>query len=212
MKNLIFTTLKWSCVALFLSSCSPQSHVGSGAKLHAPIEPLACIAVLPATTSVGHDETIQLDEARDLERGATFATSVISKELMANENVKMLTTSQISSLVSEVSGGYSGTIAALGEKLNCDGVLTTIVSKFKQRKGSEYSSESTASTKFSMTLRHAEKGSILWSADFGETQESFLSNILSFEKVQSRGFRWITVEELLESGIHERLRDCPYLN
>ncbi|BCL61137.1 hypothetical protein DGMP_18300 [Desulfomarina profundi] len=62
-----------------------------------------------------------------------------------------------------------------------------------------------------MVLRHVKTGAVLWSADFKETQESLLSNILSFNKAQSRGFKWISVEELLEQGIRERLAQCPYL-
>jgi hypothetical protein len=177
-----------------------------------PIEPLACIVVLPAGTSVGNDDTIKFDDARELEKGAGLASAIMTRELSGNPKVRVLTPSQVSALVSEVSGGISGTIATLGKKLNCDGVLTTTVSRFKQREGGEYSSESPASATFSMVLRHVPSGTILWSADFKETQESFLSNILSFNKAQSRGFKWINVEDLLQHGIKERLADCPYLN
>ncbi len=43
------------------------------------------------------------------------------------------------------------------------------------------------------------------------TRGNVLSNILTFNKAQSRGFKWITVENLLTHGLHDRLAGCPYL-
>lgn len=212
MKKVFSAVVILSCVLLWLSSCSSLSDKGQGAAVQAPVEPLACIIVLPATTSVGKSDTIKYSDARDLEKGSTLATSVMSRELADNPKVRVLTSNQISTLIPEVSGGISGTIAALGKKLNCDAVLTTTIGRFKQRDGGQYASESPASTEFNMILRRASTGSVLWLADFKETQESFLSNIFSLDKAQSRGFKWISVEELLEQGIKERLATCPYLN
>ena len=180
--------------------------------MKAPLEPLACIVILPAATSVGENDTIKFSDARNLEKGATLATSVLSRELAGNPKVTILTGEQVTALVPEISGGISGTIVALGKKLNCDAVLTTTVDRFRQREGGEYASDSPASAMFSMVLRHVPSGRILWSADFKETQASFLSNVLSFDKAQNRGFKWISVEELLEQGVRERLAECPYLN
>ncbi len=182
-----------------------------GKKVQIPLEPLRCIVVLPAGTTVGKNDTVTFSSARDLERGAKLATEIMAKELSVNPEVRVLTANQVSNLVSEISGGISGTVSALGKKLNCDAVLTTTVSRFKQREGGEYASESPASARFNMVLRHVKTGAVLWSADFKETQKSLFSNILSFNKAQSRGFKWISVEELLEQGIRERLAQCPYL-
>ncbi len=212
MKIYFSTILILICVLLGLSSCSSFSDRGLGEEVKVPIEPLACIVVLPASTSVGKSDTIKFSDARDLERGATLATSIMSRILADNPKVRVLTSNQVSTLVPEVSGGISGTVAALGKKLNCEGVLTTTVGRFKQREGGEYAAESPASTNFKMVLRHASTGSVLWSADFKETQKSLFSNVLSFDKAQGRGFKWISVEELLEQGVTERLADCPYLN
>ena len=208
----VSTVLLMSCVLLWLSACSSYSDKGSGAQVQAPIEPLTCIVVLPAGTSVDRDDTIKFSDARDLEKGAGLATAIMSSQLADNPKVRILTSNQVSTLVPEISGGISGTISVLGKKLNCDGVLTTSVGQFRQRVGGEYAADSPASTTFSMVLRHVSSGAILWSADFKETQQSFFSNILSFDKAQTRGFKWISVEDLLEQGIKERLADCPYLN
>lgn len=212
MQKLSSTILILSCVFLWLSSCSSFSGKGQGAAVEVPVEPLSCVVVLPAGTSLGKDDTIKYSDAKELEAGASFATVVMSRELADNPKVRVITSNQITTLIPEISGGISGTVAMLGEKLNCEGVLMTTVGRFKQREGGDYASESPASADFKMVLRRASTGSVLWSADFKETQKSFLSNVLSFDKAQGRGFKWISVEELLEQGIKERLADCPYLN
>ena len=62
-----------------------------------------------------------------------------------------------------------------------------------------------------MNLYDTRTKAVIWVADFNETQESLMDNLLSFGKAQSRGFKWITVEELVSQGIRERLADLPYL-
>jgi len=46
---------------------------------------------------------------------------------------------------------------------------------------------------------------------FKETQQSLMSNLMTFGKAENRGFKWITVEELVRQGIHEKIEECPYL-
>lgn len=202
--------LTCSCVVLLLASCSANLGSGGG-QVQAPLEPLSCIAVLPAGTSVDKDDTIGYEKARSLEKGADFATEIMARELGGNPKVRMLSSGQVASLVPEVSGGLSGTVSAIGKKVDCDGVLLTTVRRFKQREGTEYASEEPASADLHMALMHSRTGAVLWAADFRETQESFLDNILSYDKMQSRGFKWVSVEQLVEQGIKERLATCPYL-
>jgi hypothetical protein len=160
---------------------------------------------------VDKDDTVRYEEARMLEKGASYATSVLVDELSGNEKVRIINSAQMSDAVSEISGGVSGTIKALGAKINCEGILITTVRRFVQRDGSELSVDTPASADFNMVLRHAPTGTMLWSADFQETQEPFLSNIFSYNKAKKRGFHWVTAEELLEQGLKVRLADCPYL-
>lgn len=208
-----FSRLLLACgfAIMLLSSCSSISGSGGGREVQAPLQPLSCIVVLPATTSVDRDNTIHYEEARFLEKGAALASGVMARELQGNPKVRILNSAQVSSLVQDVSGGVTGTVAEVGKKMNCDGVLLTTVRGFKQRVGTEYASDSPASADLHMVLRHAGNGSVLWSADFRETQESFLKNIFSYSKMQSRGFKWISVEQLVEQGIKDRLAECPYL-
>ncbi len=67
-----------------------------------------------------------------------------------------------------------------------------------------------ASASLKIRIVKADKGTVIWSSEFNETQESLLSNVLSFGKAQSRGFKWVTVEELVEQGVRAQLAKCPY--
>ncbi len=211
VKDLFRLLFLYSCAVILLTSCMSGTGVDNAGEIPAQRVPLSCIAALPATTSADLDTTISHAKAKTLEAGAAYATEVIARELRGNPKVRILNSFQVGSLVSDVSGGISGTVAALGQKLQCDAVLLTTVSRFQQREGTEYSVDAPAAVDFSMVLRHSERGNILWSADYREEQESLLSNLFSFNKARKRGFKWVTAEQLMEQGIEERLGDCPYL-
>ena len=199
-----------SCCAFFLmASCSANLGSDKG-QAEAPV-PLSCIAVLPAGTSVDQNETIDYQDARSLEKGADFISAIMARELGGHAKVRLLTQSQVASLAPEITGGMSGMVATIGKKVNCDAVLLTTVRRFKQREGTEYAVEDPASANFQMVLIQSRTGAVLWTADFRETQESLLDNILTYNKAQSRGFKWVTVEQLVEQGVKDRLATCPYL-
>lgn len=199
-----------SCCAVFLlASCS--ANLGSEKEAQAPLKPLSCIAVLPAGSSVDQNDTVVYQEARSLEKGADFITEIMAKDLSGNPKVRLLTQSRVASLAPDVSGGLHGMVSTIGTKVNCDAVLLTTVRRFKQREGTEYAVDNPASADFQMVLMQAQTGAVLWTADFRETQESLLENLLTFDKAQSRGFKWVTVEQLVEQGVKDRLATCPYL-
>lgn len=199
-----------SCSLALLMSCS--ANVGDSKHAQAPMQSLSCVAVLPAGTAIDKDEMAGVEQASSLGKGAVFATGILARELGTNTKARVVTANQAAALTPEVSGGLFGVVAAIGKKVGCDGVLVTTVRRFKQREGTEYASDDPASVDLHMALIHASSGVVLWTADFRETQESFLDNILTFDKVQTRGFKWISVEEMLDQGITERLATCPYLH
>ena len=45
---------------------------------------------------------------------------------------------------------------------------------------------------------------------FDERQQSVMENLLSLGKASSRGFSWITAEQLMREGLKERLDQCGY--
>lgn len=199
----------WCLAILFLTSCSAGS--GDGNQGQAGLKQLSCIAVPPAGTAIDKEDALGNEQLRSLESGAAYATSIMARELNGHVKVRLISTAEAAAFAPEVSGGVFGVVAAIGKKVGCDGVLVTTVRKFKQRVGTEYASDDPASADLHMVLLHAGSGAVLWTADFRETQESFLDNIFSYDKMQKQGFKWISVEQLMEQGITERLATCPYL-
>lgn len=194
------------CLGLVLASCSATPEVtDAGKKI---LEPVSCIAVLPAR--VGSDEEVAKIGGyfENVRKGADYVNSVMVQDLMENPKARIVSASQ---LESEVIGNLVSTIDQASKTTNCDAVLVTTVLKFKQRQGTTYAADEPASAAFDMRLYKVDNKNVIWAADFSETQQPLLSNLFTFGKAQSRGFQWITVEELVSEGLKERIAACPYL-
>lgn len=200
---------------VLLSACSSPSVTDTELETKPAFVPLSCIAVLPASTSVVKDAppdaVIDYDQAQALEKGAAYATEVLQQQLQGKPKVRLISAQQLAAYGTDISGGISGTAAVLGQQLECDAVLATTVMQYRQRQGTEYSVDAPAAVDLTLVLRHSTDGNILWSADFREEQQALLSNIFTLGKAKSRGFKWVTVEQLMAEGIEDRLKDCPYL-
>lgn len=206
----LLTSLFVSCCLIFiLSSCTSKAPVGSGEEVQALV-PVSSIAVLPVQVMGEKDGGIPGTADEALQNGAMFGDLVLGEELKKNSKVKLVSQARMDDLGYGVKGGLQATVAAMGKELGCDAVLVTVLRRYKQRQGGEYSVESPASTSFKMTLFSTTDQRALWVADFNETQESLMENLFSFGKAQSRGFKWVTVEDLLSQGMRERLAECPY--
>ncbi len=197
------------CLSLFLLSCSGKKAVEI-ASSNNEVKKLSCLAVMPVRTTVSTTENMKFDDAQILEKGADYLDVVILEELNHTNVARIVTPSQLEDLLQEVPGGNIGLLKEVGKRVNCNAVLYTTIQRFEQRKGGDYAVDSPASAGFEMRLVDVQNGTVLWSGNFNETQESLFNNIFSFNKAQNRGFKWITVEDLVRQGVHERIADCPY--
>lgn len=197
-----FAVVLYGCFVSLLASCSSQ-QVTRDSQTQQAIAPLSCVAVLPAR--IGEDEDISRvgGMTENVRKGADYANTVMRQELSGKPNVRLTS--------GEGSGSLAAAVTDAAASTGCEGVMVTSVYKFRQRAGSTMAADEPASTSFDMRIYDAATMHVLWAADFSETQESLFSNILTFGKAQSRGFKWITVEELMAQGIKERLGQCPYL-
>ena len=192
-------------------SCSTKNG-GSGDTSVKNVQPLASIVVLPAEAISGQNPEAGSESKDNLKKGTDLVDITMTQETTDFRNVRVLSSGQVEDLMKEDSEFVtSDTIKHLGSVLHCDAVLVTTVSRYRQRVGGEYAAESPASASFQIRLVDVKTKAVLWSTDFDETQESLLSNLLTFNKAQSRGFKWISVESLVTKGIKDRLANCPYL-
>lgn len=190
-----------------LSSCSNKSMVVEDKN----VQPLQCVLVLPTTTTVDSSSKINYPQAQELLKGARYVSSIIVDELGGHPNVRIIDEAQLDSYFPEVKGGKLGLIKTLGDKLDCGAVMMTTVRRYKQREGGDYAVDAPASAAFDMQIIDSETGQAIWAGSFSETQQSVMSNLFSLQKAESRGFKWITVEDLIRQGVQERLEECPYL-
>jgi hypothetical protein len=198
------------CGALFFTACSGKK-VDPAEEKAAMLQPLTGIAVMPvviAQEALGK----RLQGAATLDGVAGFVNGLISVELGTNDKVHVVTEEQLDALlVADAAGDRLSQMKALGAKLNSDAVLEVTVTRFHERDGSELAVNRPASAAFAMVLTHVESGKVLWDASFDETQEALSANLFALGKAKSRGFKWITAEELVRQGLKERLAECPYL-
>jgi len=199
------------CICLFgLNACS--SWKGSDETVEAQVLPeLSCIAVLPTAVPVESTGIMLNTELKSLLAGAAYLDSVLAEELAGKEQFHILTDHQIDGILSDPWGGRIQQLRAISKATGCGGVLETTLSRYRQRVGTKLSAETPASVSFSMDLVGVEKGVVLWSTSFDETQQALFDNILSFKTAESRGFKWITAEELIRKGLQTRLEAFPYL-
>lgn len=190
-----------------VASCSSKSDGNSTAV----VRQLDTIAVVPTLASVREKTDISFEEARTLDEGATYMSSVLRTELGGNPKIRFSTDYGSGKEFHGISGGMLATVQKIGKRLNADAVLISSMKRFQQRVGGEYSVDSPASAEFNMMLIATSDGRTLWSGTFKETQQSLMSNLFSFGKANSRGFKWITVEDMVAQGIKEKLEECPYV-
>jgi hypothetical protein len=94
-------------------------------------------------------------------------------------------------------------IRKIGELVYADAVLTGRVLRFRERVGSEIGVKSPASVAFTLDLIDVQRGDVIWTARFDETQKGLSENILSLGDIRERGIRWLTAEQLAQDGVRK---------
>jgi hypothetical protein len=84
-----------------------------------------------------------------------------------------------------------------------DAVVVGRIQRFRERVGAEWGIKSPASVAFVLDLVDVKRGDIVWSARFDETQQSPAENILVLGDIGQRGVKWLSAEQLAESGVRK---------
>ncbi len=207
MKNThpILATCLLLASTLMFYSCGSKTE---GYTSKNEVTPLSCVVVLPVQIHEGDSDGSERFD--NLQAGAEFLDVLMKKELGKSKIPRIIESAQLQPPISEISGGKLGTIKKIGNRAQCNSVLVTSLNTFRQRQGGSYAVDAPASVAFEMQLIEASTGAGLWGATYSETQTSLMSNLFSFGKAISRGFKWVTVEELAEQGMRDKIQECPY--
>lgn len=213
MKKL-HSPILWTLVLLLaalLSSCGSKQPLPTDEERLEARRKVPCIVVMPVATRVNAEPSITYKRAAVLESGAAYMDSVIADQLVGKNNIRILSSRQLTSLIPQDSIEQLALLKKIGSELKCTAVLETTLMSYRQRVGGSYGVDAPASVSFSFRLFDTRDGKVLWTSTFKETQQTVMSNIMKLGAGESRGFKWLTVEELVELGITERIKECPYL-
>ena len=207
-----FVQVLLACLLLtLLASCGGSSAVPTEQQRQVAISQVPCLVVMPVETDLREDQAVKYDRAARLEQGAAYMDTVLTEQLNGRGHVRVLSSRQLTALMPGRGSDRQDLIERIGSALKCNAVLVTTLSRYQPRIGGDYGIEQPASVVFSMKLHDIRQDTVLWSTMFAETQQSLLSNLMSFGRAVQRGFKWVTAEEMVEQGIVDKIRECPYL-
>jgi hypothetical protein len=91
----------------------------------------------------------------------------------------------------------------VGELVYADAVVTGRMLRYRERVGGDIGVQSPASVAFTLELIDVQRGDVIWSTRFDETQKGLSENILSLGDIRERGLRWLTAEQLAQDGVRK---------
>jgi hypothetical protein len=91
----------------------------------------------------------------------------------------------------------------IGELVYADAVLTGRMLRYRERVGGDIGVQTPASVAFTLELIDVQRGDVIWSSRFEETQKGLSENILSLGDIRERGLRWLTAEQLAQDGVRK---------
>ncbi len=99
----------------------------------------------------------------------------------------------------------------LMKKTELDAIVTGVISRYQDKDGSKIAVSKPASVAFKVYLISLKDNKILWSANFAETQQALLSNLLLADRYFQAGGVWLTSDELTQLGMRKILKTFPRL-
>ena len=200
------------CFVVFLvvlSGCAREG--GRSGEKAAAYTAVTCIAVLPASSTVDYDGTLNYEQASILKKGVKTMDKILLTKLGQRNEVRFITIDQLYKLREYLPAESLSVARLVGNHLSCNVALETTLNRYSERKGGKYSVEQPASVAFRYRLLALDSGEVLCNGEFKEEQQSVLENLMSFHKARQRGFSWVDGDELLQEGVDEQFEKCSYL-
>lgn len=196
------------CLLIPLSGCAVDHS--SETKQAAELPQLSCVAVLPTMVPVSASKKLSVENRKALDDGAMYIDSQLQAGIGGKSTFKVLANNRVDALLNNPWGGRIDQLQTIAKATGCGAVLETSISRYRQRVGNEMSAEVPAAAAFSMELIAVETGTVIWSTSYDETQQALFDNILSFSTAERRGFKWLSVQELIDDALKRRMAEFPY--
>lgn len=89
----------------------------------------------------------------------------------------------------------------IGKAFAADGVLAGYLYRWRERVGRDYAVRTPASVAYDLYLIRPSDGSVLWKGVFDVTQKSLSENLLEMDTFLEGGGKWMTADELADTGL-----------
>jgi hypothetical protein len=128
----------------------------------------------------------------------------VYSSLVALPTWQIIADSEVREASHTVASTDQGTrLRRIGELVYADAVITGRVLRYRERVGGDIGVQSPASVAFVLDLIDVQRGDIIWSGRFDETQKSLTENIFALGDARARGFKWLTAEQLTQDGVRK---------
>ncbi len=198
-----------ACLLLLLAGCAGRQQEAE--KPQEPAVAVTCIAVLPATSVVNFDETISFAEAKKLRKGVQVLDRLLQEQFAGRKDIRFVSDSQLYGMEGNLADNFLEQAGAIARRFSCNAVLETTLWRYSERVGGKYTAKEPASVTFEYRLVETDNGTVLCQGRYDEVQKSVLENLYNLKKASERGFTWVTAEELLREGLHDKFDQCSYL-
>lgn len=207
-----------TCAAFcVLASCMAAPYELNEKTLCPVLPKLQRIAVapfeLPAGSQNGLSREGKIDEGA-AEKVATFAEEGLKRlgcfdVVTWEELIDILQRSDRGMLAAAPVKDMKVYAIEVGKVTRADAVLMGFVTIYRDRVGKKYGVTRPASVGYTLSLVSAVDGSVLWSANYRETQTSLAENLFGISLYFQRGMKWLTSDELAKWGIHQIMKTFP---
>lgn len=197
-----------ACCCIVAAGCAQKEEPIVAAK--SPVVAVSGIAVMPVRAAVDFEDSVTPADERSLQDGAQVMNGLL-KQVLADRTGVRFVSAQTVAAGGEGAAGRLETVRRIAAQHGCNTVLETTLSRYSERVGGDYGVKQAAAVTFAYKLYEVGEGRVLCHGRFDEQQQSVMENLLTLPKAQSRGFSWLTAEELARDGLQDRLGQCSYL-
>jgi hypothetical protein len=147
--------------------------------------------------------------------GETTLNRLTKAQLLANADLETVTLDQNQSksynlLVDSESALFDRKLLTdAGTRAGVDAILIGYLYGFSERVGTKLSVQDPASVSFELVMIRTENGRVLWKKNFQETQQPLSDDLFKLESFLERGGKWVTAEELAQSGLTKMFKSFP---
>jgi hypothetical protein len=149
------------------------------------------------------------------EGAADFLTENLFSRLQSRKDLSLIDPQQALGARSAVLAKSTGELSEkelileTARTAGADSVIVGRIFRYRERVGTAFSVDTPASVAFDILLIRVSDGQLLWVGRFNETQKSLFENLFWLGKFINRSARWLTADELGDSGLAEVLKSFP---